>query len=351
MRAYALEHLSNRELEDGLPARISDERRSDAVTLAYIAEFDDRRLYLPAGYPSMHAYCLQHLKLSEGSTLKRIHAARAAREHPMLFEMLADGRLNMTDIVVLRPHLTRMNAEELIREAAGKTRVEIEEIIARRFPRTEALPLVCRVPSLGHELSPGKAISTASEQNDRGPEQRFAQAQPVMSSRSAPRPGVEPIAQERYSVHVTFGKSGHEDLRTLQDLLSHQIPSGNINQVLEFALSLARRSVEKRKFAVTTRPRATSGQRPGRMRTIPAHVRRAVRERDGSQCTFVGKEGNRCTERRLLEFDHTIPVARGGMSTVENVRLRCRAHNQYEADRAFGEAFMSAKREARWASG
>jgi len=38
------------------------------------------------------------------------------------------------------------------------------------------------------------------------------------------------------------------------------------------------------------------------------------------------------------------PIARGGKSTVENLRLRCRTHNQYEAEIVFGERFMREKR-------
>ena len=40
------------------------------------------------------------------------------------------------------------------------------------------------------------------------------------------------------------------------------------------------------------------------------------------------------------------PVARGGKATVENTRLRCRAHNQYEAERTYGSGFMREKRQA-----
>jgi len=47
-----------------------------------------------------------------------------------------------------------------------------------------------------------------------------------------------------------------------------------------------------------------------------------------------------------MQFDHIDPVARGGEATVENIRLRCRAHNQYEAERVFGAGFMASKREA-----
>jgi 5-methylcytosine-specific restriction endonuclease McrA len=69
-----------------------------------------------------------------------------------------------------------------------------------------------------------------------------------------------------------------------------------------------------------------------------------VWERDGGQCTYVSPEGRRCTERQFLEFDHIEPVARGGQASVENTRLRCRSHNQYEAERVFGAAFMQRKR-------
>jgi 5-methylcytosine-specific restriction endonuclease McrA len=75
-------------------------------------------------------------------------------------------------------------------------------------------------------------------------------------------------------------------------------------------------------------------------------VKRAVWERDQGRCTFVGSGGHRCGARKLLEFDHVDPVARGGQATVERMRLRCRVHNQYEAERTFGAAFMKGKRAA-----
>jgi len=70
-----------------------------------------------------------------------------------------------------------------------------------------------------------------------------------------------------------------------------------------------------------------------------------VWERDQGRCSFVGTGGRRCDARRFLEFDHVEPVARGGRATIDGMRLRCRAHNQYEAERAFGVDFMRAKRE------
>ena len=74
-------------------------------------------------------------------------------------------------------------------------------------------------------------------------------------------------------------------------------------------------------------------------------MKRAVWERDGGQCTFVSESGHRCESRTRLEFDHVEPVATGGHATVKGLRLRCRAHNQFEAERAFGRDFMNTKRE------
>ena len=60
-----------------------------------------------------------------------------------------------------------------------------------------------------------------------------------------------------------------------------------------------------------------------------------ARKRDGGRCAFVGTHG-RCTERGFLEFHHVVPYADGGATVAENLELRCRAHNIYEAEKYFG---------------
>ena len=41
------------------------------------------------------------------------------------------------------------------------------------------------------------------------------------------------------------------------------------------------------------------------------------------------------TEPAFLEYHHRQPFAAGGKATVENIELRCRAHNAYEAQLFF----------------
>ena len=94
---------------------------------------------------------------------------------------------------------------------------------------------------------------------------------------------------------------------------------------------------EQTKFAAAERPRKMSVAQK-RSRHIPADVRREVWKRDGGQCAFIGTQG-RCSERGFLEFHHVTPYADGGESVVENLELRCRAHNAYEAARWDGTLF------------
>jgi len=37
-----------------------------------------------------------------------------------------------------------------------------------------------------------------------------------------------------------------------------------------------------------------------------------------------------------VEFHHVVPYAADGRPTVENIQLRCRAHNSYEAEAFYG---------------
>jgi len=137
----------------------------------------------------------------------------------------------------------------------------------------------------------------------------------------------------------------HDDLLYAQALLGHVVPNGDLAQVFGRALKVLIAQLEQQKFAKTDRPRPC--RRSDDARHIPASVKRAVWERDGGQCTFVGENGHRCESRTRLEYDHVEPVATGGHATVQGLRLRCRAHNQFEAEHKFGREFMNTKREQR----
>lgn len=143
------------------------------------------------------------------------------------------------------------------------------------------------------------------------------------------------LSATRFKLQVTIAEETHAKLRLAQDLLRHTLPEGDLAEVLDRALTVLVRHLERQRFAATATPRPArtgSSASPAwpASRYVPAFVRRAVWQRDGGQCAFVGRQG-RCHERAWLEFHHRLPYAAGGMATVDNISLRCRAHNAYEA--------------------
>jgi hypothetical protein len=95
----------------------------------------------------MSAFCTERLHLSEGEACLRIAAARASREHPVLLEMLADGRLHLGAIAKVAPHLTLENREAVLGRAVHKTNRQIEELVAQLAPRPDVQATMRKLPA------------------------------------------------------------------------------------------------------------------------------------------------------------------------------------------------------------
>ncbi len=327
MDEYKVSHFTDCALRSGLSESLSDEAAATARNLAFIAEYDDRKLYVPDGYPSMHSYCVHEKGLEPQPAFKRITAARLARRFPQIFPAIADGRLTMTSVTVLASRLTEENAAELLAAAAHKSKAQIEELLAQRFPRPDVPTRIG--PVVGQNETPALALSAGA-----------CQLSPERVADSPAR--ITPLAPRRYSIQFTMSEEARDLLEYAQDLLGRSV---DVPGVFEQALEVLVAKLEKQKFAVTDKPRKGAGRPSANLRCVPARVKREVRMRDGGQCTFTTDDGRRCPARSHLQFDHVIEVARGGEATTANLRLRCSAHNQYTAEQTFGAAFMANKRE------
>jgi 5-methylcytosine-specific restriction endonuclease McrA len=149
-----------------------------------------------------------------------------------------------------------------------------------------------------------------------------------------PRAVVAPLASDRYLLRVTLSAAALARLDRARDLLRHVLPGGDPAAIVDRALTVLVEQLEKSRRAAVVRPQARPGATTSR-RYVPASVRRAVWARDEGQCAFVGADG-RCRETGWLEFHHVVPFARGGPTTIQNLELRCRAHNAHEAELEFG---------------
>jgi hypothetical protein len=345
---------SLRRLPDAaLVARVKDlvarERGATALLVAHLAELDTRDVHLREGHSSLFAYCRDALALSEHEAYNRIEAARAARRFPVILDLLEEGAVNLTAVRLLAPHLTAQNHRRVLESARGKRKPEVEELVARLAPRPDVPSAVRRLPAPVSPPSSGTRAASlpipdpsAAAALTKAPDFSAAHAAlvpspPLSVATSGPnRPSaaaVMPLSPDRYKLQVTIGGATLEKLRQARDLLRHAVPSGDEATILDRALSALLVELARRKHASTPQPRRPRGMEPaaGESRHLPAAVRRAVWRRDLGRCAFVGASGRRCPERAFLEFHHLRPYGVGGPGTVENIQLRCRRHNAYEA--------------------
>jgi hypothetical protein len=329
-------HLTDDQLTDAVWRFARQERASTAELVAHLAEFDARRLHLAAGCPSLFAYCCQVLRLSEHATYNRIEAARAARRFPMIVSHLVDGSLNLATVRMLAPHLTPENHRQLLAEASGRGKRDVEELLARLDPRPDGPTVVRRLPTppahaLVEKNLPGDETQPANGSSSGSPSAAVSNVT-LVALRS--RQPVVVLAPGRYEIRFTASAATREKLRAAQDLLRHAVPDGDTAEVIDRALSVLIEHLTKQKCGAG-RPRSARDVAPG-SRYISAVVRRSVWMRDGARCAFVSTDGRRCAARTFLEFHHIQPYASGGAGTVDNIALRCRAHNQHEGELAFG---------------
>ena len=115
--------------------------------LVHLGEIDTRKLYLDLGFPSMFAFCVGELGFSEDVGYNRIMVARAARRMPAILDAVRTGQVHLAGLRVLAPHLTIENHGKVLAEAAGKSKREIEELVARLSPQPPVATVVRKIPS------------------------------------------------------------------------------------------------------------------------------------------------------------------------------------------------------------
>jgi len=122
-------------------------------------------------------------------------------------------------------------------------------------------------------------------------------------------------------------RARHRSMREIERLIAEISPKPDVPTSIR---ALPIRETENHLPVATASASAPSGQ-PSR--TFPTSAKQTPRA-----------VPNRCSSTWLVEFHHRIPYARGGTHDIDNIELRCRAHNQYEAELGYGVRFMETQR-------
>jgi hypothetical protein len=313
-----MESTSARDLDRRLADLVRSERHLVVQFVVELAGFAKRELYRELGYTSLFYYCVRQLGLSKSSAFRRSEAARLIARFPVIAEQLAEGRLSIRALVELREVLTEENHVEVLARAEGKSQEEAQLLAVEYRPKPVPRDVVRALP-----MPPAPLVVPAGTKTP-----------------SPPPEVVKPLTPDLHRLNVTVSADFIAELEQVRAALSHKCPDGNFEQVVREAFRLVLERDRKRK-ALTDRPRAQSETSGENDRYVPAAVKRAVWERDQGRCTWPMGDGELCGSTHRLEFDHDLEVALGGKPTIENIRLLCKSHNLMKAEQHLGRTFMA----------
>jgi hypothetical protein len=303
-------HLSDHALLARVQELVRCDRQTTAELVAHLAEVDARQLYLEQACSSLFNYATQRLGMSEPAAYKRITVARLARRLPVVLDRLATGRLHLSGLTTLAPHLTEENASELIEAACGRTLREVEKLVAVRFPKASvpdsvrklaktrepmpestktavaseaqrsgpgvvasrpegaepaAAPSQCEGPESAVASQPERANLTAVASQPRLPLAAAVASEPegaehpllprVTSAAAArdARAECAPLDADRYKIAFTASASLKEKLEAARALVSHTLPDATLADIVERALDVLLERERARRFAVRQR--------------------------------------------------------------------------------------------------
>src|SRR5688572_26720994 len=336
----SLNSLSTAELTSRIADLISKERHCIVAELWVLAGMQRRGTHLDLGDGSLFVYCTGALRMTESAAYRRTKAASLLTQFPIVEQYLLDGRLNLTTLVELMKILTPENHRELFEAASGRSTEDVKKLVVSYRPLPEVKESIRRLPLRPEPpvtFSAQVPVNTSSSGNNAdifSPSATSAAELPVVPV-ELPRPRIEPIDSERYSIKLTVGSEFMAELKQVRAALGHRIPDGNLEKVLRACIQKTLQDCARQKHAARKRPVPRSAKaavpdesatalsptpsaptpppaptepwlRPPSKRYVAAPVRREAWATDGASCSFIGENGKRCGSTHQLEFDHIV---------------------------------------------
>ncbi len=260
--------------------------------------------------------------LSKHQAWMRVQVAKLALLRPGTLDLLRMGKASMTNLAMIYGKFTEANSYLLFEKAQELSKRELEGFLSRvdcagnLTEAEEEVELHIKIPlTLLEKFDKVRAL-TISKGKSKNPEVLEALVETYLEKHDPMQKAERAMARKRKKEEAVLSAA---------------------------ATSADSRETQGDEDAGTVE--TCAGEKsPGRSRYAPAEPVHAAYIRDRGQCTWVNELGQRCPSTATLQIDHKVMFCRGGDHSLDNIRLRCAAHNQLDAERELGVEFMERKR-------
>ncbi len=259
----------------------ADYLRTEGELLLLLIEMRRQRVFPVLNYSGIFDYCERALKLSRAQAYYFKSVAEKSEEVPEIKEAVLQGELTLSQARRIVPVVTKANHEQWIKKAKTLPQKDLEREVTAINPKAKV------------------------------------------------KEKIRPLSLKVSELRAVVDRETEENLRALQDLLSQKLgKAATVADVIAWAAKVTRQKFDPVKRAERSRS-VSLGKSPKMGRhPIPLSVKHPVVKRDDWRCTYVSEDGRRCEEKRWLALHHVREVARGGLNTVDNLRILCRSHHK-----------------------
>jgi len=352
--ASGLAQLSDDELLANTRRLVGRSNELLATLLAHLAEVETRGVHRVRRCPSLYTYCIYELRFSEDAAARRSAAARIVKQFPILLDAVADGELHLTGLLMIGPHLTPENHVKVLARAKFRTKKELAKLVRELNPLPQvpdriealgpALSLAPRTPTWAEfaaslcppvrELPVGERprdwASDGIEADGAGESRRASAGQRRADDRSLPVGPVPsdllPVTGPQHCQRQFSTVEQHVQLiERAKSLLARERPGATLGELHFEAMRMFVAALEKRKFAVTKRPRRAMRSETG-VRLAPPTARSSEPQAQPEHSQDEPLHRDAAAKTRCKVKASESPRQRGGAPTSEGPEARAIEH-------------------------
>lgn len=334
--------LNDQALLEQTKVLVGKERHLLTNILHHLKEVEKRKLFSELGYKSLFEYAVKELKYSEGQAGRRIQAMRLMCELPEIEERIKKGRISLSNI---------SQAQSYFREIKKISSKKCEQIGSKNDSfKQKAINSSCSQMDRFRKL---EVLKSLEDKSSRQGEKLLLE---LLPQRPLPKEKEKIISKEQTEVKFIMSEELKEKLEEVRSLLGLRGMSLTFSEVLRAMADLSIEALKEKRFG-KKRVRKALGKRESgnrsefkgitsaeqkltpapesqsnNQRYIPKSIKYKIWQRDKGKCS-------NCQSKVNLNFDHIKPIAFGGESIEENLRLLCHHCNQRAGIKIFGNGF------------